>query len=33
MMSGACFGEEGGADRLRGKALEEMTTCSEEPPF
>lgn len=32
-MSEACCGEERGADWLQGKALEEMTTCSEESPF
>lgn len=32
-MSRACCGEEGGADRLWGKALEEMAACSEELPF
>lgn len=28
-----CCGEEGGSDWLQGKALEEMTSCGEEPPF
>lgn len=32
-ISGVCCREEGGADWLWGKVLEEMTTCSEEPPF